>query len=75
MVEEEQDHRIKYEEHRLAASTSDHKRGTWMGFVLSLASVAGAVFTAHIGAHPTVSIALVSLPVMAAVRSFIRRKP
>jgi uncharacterized membrane protein len=74
MVEQEQAHRLKYEADRLSAATSDYRRGSWMGFVLGILCVAGAIYTAYIGAHPTVSIALVSLPIMAAVRGFLNRK-
>ena len=73
MVEQEQAHRIAHEQTKLTASVGDFRRGHWLGAALGLVSVAGAVFTAYIGAHPTVSIALVSLPIMAAVRGFLKR--
>jgi uncharacterized membrane protein len=73
MVEQEQAQRIKFDAEKLAASTADFRRGSWMGFVLALACVAGAVFTAYIGAHSTVSVALVSVPIMGAVVKFLRK--
>lgn len=74
MVEQEQAHRIEHEKIELAASVSDFRRGHWLGAALGIASIAGAVLTAYIGAHPTVSIALVSLPIMAAIRGFLHKR-
>lgn len=43
--------------------------GQLLGAAVALASTAGAVYTAYLGAHPTVSIALVSLPVAAIIKA------
>lgn len=43
--------------------------GQLLGSAVAIAATAGAVYTAYIGAHPTVSIALVSLPVAAIVKA------
>lgn len=74
MVEREQAHRQDHERQDQHASVGDFRRGQRLAFVLGIASVAGCVYTAYIDAHPTVSIALVSLPIMAAIRSFMKRK-
>ena len=74
MVEQEQAHRIANEMKELEATVSDFRRGHWLGGLLGVLSIAGAVFTAYIGAHPTVSIALVGLPLMAIIRNIITRK-
>lgn len=74
MVEREQAHRQQHERQEQHALIGDFRRGQRLAFVLGIASIAGSIYTAYIGAHPTVSIALVSLPIMAAIRSFIRRK-
>lgn len=74
MVEQEQAHRIAHETKELDAAVSDFRRGHWIGGGLGAMSIIGAAFTAYIGAHPAVSIALVGLPVMAVIRSIIARK-
>ena len=73
MVEREQAHRIEHEKTKLEAAASDFRWGQILGFVLGLACVAAAVYTAKIGAHPTVSIALVGLPIAAAIKAFLRK--
>lgn len=74
MVEQEQAHRIEHDKQKLTASVGDFKRGHWMGYTLGVLCVAGSIYTAVIGAHPTVSIALVSLPIMAAIRGFFGKR-
>ncbi|MBI5270151.1 MAG: DUF2335 domain-containing protein [Burkholderiales bacterium] len=52
--------------------------GQILGAVIALAALAGGIYTALNGAHPTVSIALVGLPIAAiikAVRSMQDKKP
>lgn len=74
MVEQEQAHRIDHEETVLLATINDTKRGHWIGAVICVLSIAGAVFTAYIGIHPSVSIALVGLPLATIIQSIIRSK-
>ena len=74
MVEREQAHRLEQEGAVLVATIGDTKRGHWMGLAISVMSIAAAAWTAYIGAHPTVSIALVGLPIVALVRSIIQSK-
>ena len=74
MVEQEQAHRAKHDMTILDAQVRDTRRGHWLGGVISVAAVAGAVFTAYIGAHPAVSVALVGLPIAAIVQAFVTSK-
>lgn len=74
MVEQEQAHRIDHEKTVLIATINDTKRGHWIGGVICVLSIAGAVFTAYIGVHPAVSIALVGLPLATIIQSIIRSK-
>lgn len=74
MVEREQDHRQHQDKAVLDATIKDTRRGHWMGWTISMAALAGAGITAHLGAHPAVSIALVSLPIVAIVQAFLRTK-
>ena len=81
MAEKEQQHRIDAETLALTvnaeASRAEIKaaqRGTWMGFVVSVAAISGAIFTAYAGAHWSVSVALVGVPIMGAVKALITRR-
>ena len=74
MVEQEQAHRISQDKTALKAAIADTRRGHWIGGVVSLGAISASTYTAAIGAHPMVSIALVSLPVAIIVQSFIKRK-
>lgn len=74
MVEREQAHRIGEESAILKATIKDTARGHWIGLTIAVASIAGAIVTAYMGAHPTVSIALVGLPLVAIIQSIIKSK-
>jgi len=74
MVEIEQAHRIAQEKSAVEAMVKDTRRGHWMGWTISIGAIIASVGTAMIGAHPSVSIALVSLPVVAIVQAFLSRK-
>jgi uncharacterized membrane protein len=74
LVEQEQAHRLQYEQDSLKASVRDTKRGQWMGWSISIAAVAGCIATVYIGAHPTVSVALVSVPIATIVIAIINSK-
>lgn len=74
MVEREQAERHKADEAILVATIGDTRRGHWIGLAIAAASIAGSVATAVYGAHPTVSIALVSLPLVAIVKSIVSSK-
>ena len=74
MVEREQAHRIEAESHILQATIRDTKRGHWIGLGIAAVSIAGAVATAYMGAHPAVSVALVGLPLGAVIKSILGSK-
>lgn len=74
MVETEQAHRIASESKVLAAHVADHRRGVWIGFILAGLAIGGAIYTAYLHAHPTVSIALVGLPLVLLIQTFLGKK-
>jgi uncharacterized membrane protein len=74
MVEQEQAHRIDHDKTVLVATINDTKRGHWIGGLICVLSIAGAVFTSYIGVHPAVSISLVGLPLATIIQSIIRSK-
>ncbi len=74
MVEREQAHRIEHEAKVLNAQTRDFSRSHWLGSVIALCCIAGAIYTAVIGAHWAVSVALVGLPITALVGKLFSRK-
>lgn len=51
MAEKEQGHRIKYEKIGLSASIYESRRGQYLGSIISLVAVLGAIYAASIGAH------------------------
>lgn len=72
MAEDEQAHRIAYEKHGVAATIKEARRGQIFGALLSAFAIGGAVYTAHIGAHWSVSVALVGIPVLGIIQAVIR---
>jgi uncharacterized membrane protein len=74
MTEKEQDHRIEFENSRLRLISEDTKRGHFIGLVISMAAIAAAVYTTLIGAHWSVSVALVGVPVLGIVRAIVGSK-
>jgi uncharacterized membrane protein len=81
MAEKEQQHRFDTETAALAvnaeatrAEIQSARRGAWMGTAVSVLAILGAIYTAIMGSHWAVSIALVSVPVMGAVRALITRR-
>jgi uncharacterized membrane protein len=73
MVEAEQQHRISYETTALRAQMGDNKRRNWLGAGIAFVAIAASVFTAYIGAHWAVSVALVGLPIAAIVGSIAKK--
>jgi uncharacterized membrane protein len=81
MTEQEQAHRMSNESAALQAnilngkeSLAIAKRGQLAGALVSVLSIVGAVFSVWIGAHPMVSIALVSVPILGMVKALIGNK-
>ncbi|NIC43108.1 DUF2335 domain-containing protein [Aquabacterium sp. A08] len=74
MVENEQAHRIDMDRKAMRAEIWDTLGGKLLGAVMTLAAMAGAVYTAYIGAHWAVSVAIVGVPIMALIGKFVRDK-
>lgn len=74
MVEQEQAHRIEHESNSLKAAIRDTKRGHWLGALISLAAIGASLFAAYIGAHPSVSIALVGVPIATIINAILKNK-
>lgn len=74
MAELEQRHRFEREGQALVAAVSDTKRGQWLGAVVAVVAIGGAVAAAFAGAHWSIPVALVSVPVMAMIRALIVAK-
>lgn len=70
-------------EHRaaLVESQRENSRGVFrsdvlgqsLGWLATIACVAGSVYSAVNGAHPTVSIALVGLPIATVIKAFLSK--
>ena len=81
MAELEQQHRINSEKLIIQVNSEAARaeikaaiRGAWMGFIVPILAIFGAVFTSSIGANWSVSVALVSIPVMGVVKTLVTRK-
>jgi uncharacterized membrane protein len=74
MVEAEQAHRISHDQKLLSAMAGDTKRGQWIGGAISATSIAGAIVSILLHAHPTVSIALIGVPVLGMIRAIVASK-
>lgn len=74
MVEEEQSHRISYEKAHLNAVAGDTRRGHYIGLIISVSAIGGAVGAAYFGAHWSVSIALVGIPILGIIRTIVGSK-
>jgi uncharacterized membrane protein len=73
MVEQEQAHRLITDREELSASIKDTRRGHFIGALIALAAIAASVYTASIGAHWSVSVALVGLPIAAIINSILKK--
>jgi len=74
MVEQEQAHRIAHEANGLSATIRDTRRGHWLGGAISIAAIFGSAYTAYIGAHPAVSMALVGIPITTIINAILKNK-
>ena len=75
MAEKEHAHRIAYEAAGLQATTREATRGQYLGAAVSIIAVCGAVYAAHVGAHWSVAVALVGIPVLGMIRAIVRPRP
>lgn len=73
MVEREQARRIDADKEELTASIQDTKRGHYVGVAIALFAITASTYTAYIGAHWSVSVALVGLPIAAIINSVLKR--
>lgn len=74
MVEQEQQHRISMEKTAIKAEIWDTIGGKVLGAAMAMACVAGAIYTAVIGAHWAVSVTIVGVPITALIGKFIKNK-
>ena len=74
MAELEQIHRHDYEIKILRQESSSIFNGQWLGAFTATSSIAAATFTAYIGAHWSVSCALVGVPMLGIVKAIVNRK-
>ena len=72
MTEKEQAHRIDYEATGLTATVQESRRGQYLGTLVSLAAICGAIYTAHIGAHWAIATSLVGVPILGIIRAIVR---
>ena len=72
MAEKQQEHRIRAETLELMSSIVLTVMGQVLGFILCLAFGAAAVYTAMKGAHWSISVALVGIPIAGIVKAFVR---
>ena len=74
MAEREQQHRIAFETKEQGAAIREYGIGQWLGWITVMCCIGGAVYTAHIGAHFSVSLGLVSVPIAAVIKQFLMRR-
>ena len=73
MLEQEQSSRIDLEKNALAFQANDNRRAHYLGWSIAIAAIVACLVSVYIGAHWSVSIALVSLPVAAIIKAIIRK--
>ena len=81
MAEQEQAHRLKLERDALDANIATAQsesriagRGNLLGAAISMLAILSTLGSVALGAHWSVSVALVGVPIMSAVRALILRK-
>jgi uncharacterized membrane protein len=73
LVEQEQAHRFALDNAMLKQETKDTQRRHYLGWSIGLTAIAASLGSVYLGAHWSVSIALVSLPIAAIIRSIMQR--
>lgn len=71
MAEKALNHQIQTETTVVDANISDVKRGQWLGAWIAALAISGATITAILEAHWIVSVALVGVPLFAAIKALI----
>ncbi len=74
MAEIEQLHRHNTELKIIKQDASSILHGQWLGALTAILSIVAATYTAYIGAHWSVSCALVGVPMLGIVRAIVNRK-
>lgn len=71
MAEQEQSHRIECEKVQMTAMIADTRRGQFLGAVVAILALLGAVLNSYLGGPWQVSMALVGVPIAGVVRALI----
>lgn len=74
MAEQEQQHRIAQEAIGLKSAISEAKRGQLLGASISISAIISAVVAVRLGAHWSVSCALVGVPILGIVRAVVNSR-
>lgn len=74
MAEKEQEHRLEMERKGQTAAISETKRGHWLGFLIAIAAIIGAILSFVLGAHWAVSVAMVGVPILGIVKAIVDRR-
>jgi len=74
MVEREQQARQEIDKQAIIAEIKDTRRGHYIGAIIAVVAIGASVYTAMIGAHWSVSVALVGLPIAAIINSIRSKK-
>ena len=74
MAEIEQLYRHDADNKMLDQDEKSISRGQWLGSITAAISILAASYTAYIGAHWSVSCALVGVPMLGAITAIVNRK-
>ncbi len=72
MAEREQAAQVAIVQRDMENERSATQRGQWLGFCLPVLFGAGSIATVVLGAHATVSVALASVPAIAAITAIVQ---
>jgi uncharacterized membrane protein len=73
MVEEEQAHRIAYENRAQKEEIQASARGHYLGSVITVIAILTAAIAGYVGVHPAICVAIVGLPIATIIQSMIGR--
>lgn len=69
MVEEEQAHRIEYENTRQKAEIEATARGHWLGSAITILAILAAAIGGYVGVNPYICVAIVGLPIATIIKA------
>ena len=72
MAEREQAAQVAIVQRDMENERSATQRGQWLGFLLPVLFGAGSVAAVVLGAHPSVSVALATVPAIAAITAIVQ---